>query len=86
MDQTEQIVVSLVLLQVLVAAYLWTLDALSEVSEGKFAIFLAVDLLSFATVAYVYRKQRWREYASPIWIVAGSLGLAVLILLSLFFP
>jgi hypothetical protein len=86
MDQNEQIVSLFFLLQVIATVFLWTLSALSSVSEGKFAVFLAVDLLSFAMISYIYRTQRWTKFPSRPWLLAGSIGLAILILSGLLFP
>jgi hypothetical protein len=86
MDQNEQIVSLLFLLQATATAFLWTLSALSSVSEGKFAVFLAVDLLSFAMISYIYRMHRWTRLASRPWLLTGSVGLVILILSGLLFP
>lgn len=86
MDQNEQIVSLLFLLQAIATVFLWTLSALSSVSEGKFAVFLAVDLLSFAMISYMYRTQRWTKLPSRPWLLTGSIGLAILILSGLLFP
>jgi hypothetical protein len=86
MKQSEQLSFLLLSLQVVVTAYLWVLNALSSVSASRYALFLAVDLLSFAMVAYLYRKQRWNEFFSRAWIFASAIGLVILILSSLFFP
>lgn len=86
MDQNEQIVSLLFLLQAIATVFLWTLSSLSSVSEGKFAVFLAVDLLSFALISHIYRMQRWTRLPSKPWLLAGSIGLAILILSGLLFP
>ena len=86
MDQNERVVALFLLLQVIAVAFLWTLSALSSVSEAKFAVFLAVDLLSFAMISYIYRMQRWTKLPSRAWLLAGSIGLVVLILSGLLFP
>jgi len=86
MEQNEQIVSLLFLLQAIATVFLWTLSALSSVSEGKFAVFLAVDLLSFAMISHIYRTQRWAKLPSRPWLLTGSIGLAILILSGLLFP
>jgi len=86
MDQNEQIVSLLFMLQAIATVFLWTLSALSSVSEVKFAVFLAVDLLSFAMISYIYRMQRWTKLPSKPWLLTGSIGLAILILSGLLFP
>jgi hypothetical protein len=86
MTPTERIVFLLLLLQAVSTLFLWSLDAVAAVSEGKFAVFLAVDLLSMAMVTYVYTHEKWREAVSRGWILAGSLGLMILLFVGLYFP
>jgi hypothetical protein len=86
MTPTEKIVVLLLLLQAVSTFFLWTLEAVGAVSEGKFAVFLAVDLLSFAMISYAYTHEKWSEGISRGWILAGSLGLMILLFAGLCFP
>jgi hypothetical protein len=86
MEQIEQIAGLLFLVQAAATVFLFTLDALSTVSEGKFAVFLAVDLLSFAMISHIYRTQRWSKPPNRLWLLMGSIGLAVLVLSGLLFP
>jgi hypothetical protein len=86
MTPTEKIVVLLLMLQAVSTFFLWTLEAVGTVSEGKFAVFLAVDLLSFAMIAYAYTHEKWSESISRWWILAGSLGLMILLFAGLYFP
>ena len=86
MDLNKLLVSLLICLQCISMIFLWTLDATNVVSEVKFAVFLAVDLLSFAMVAYAYRKLKAGQLLSHIWILLGSLGLVVLLFSGLLFP
>ena len=86
MTPTEKIVLLLLLLQAVSTFFLWTLDAVGAVSEGKFAVFLAVDLLSLAMITYLYTHEKWSEVISRGWILAGSLGLMILLFVGLYFP
>ena len=86
MEQSEQIVSLVFLLQAIATAFLVTLDALSSASEGKFAVFLAVNLMSFAVISYIYRMQRWSKLPSRPWLLAASISLAILIFSGLLFP
>ena len=86
MDRNRFIVTLLLLLQAISALFLWTLGATSVVSETRFAVFLAVDLLSFAMVVYVFLSQRWGEFLSKAWMLAASLGLVILLFSSLLLP
>ena len=86
MIPTKQIVILLLLLQAVSVVFLWTLNGVGMVSEGRFAIFFAVSLLSFAMIAYIYTHARWSAPVSRVWILAGSVGLVVLLLSSLYYP
>ena len=85
MNRNDLLVTVLVILQLVSINYLWGLDATSSVSQTRFAIFLAIDLLSFAMTAYTYRKIEWRERTYRIWLLLGSFGLVLLLVSSLIF-
>jgi len=76
----------LLCLQLISIVFLWSLNASDVVSEVKFAVFLAVDLLCFAMVAYSYRKLKRGLSLSPMWVLLGSIGLVILLFSGLFFP
>ncbi|HUK50850.1 MAG TPA: hypothetical protein VLV18_07420 [Terriglobales bacterium] len=86
MRLAEKTVLLLLLLQIVSTLFLWSLQAVSAGSEGKFAVFLAVDLSSFAMISYVYTHEKWSLNVSRSWVLAGSLGLLILLLASLYFP
>ena len=73
-------------LQVISTIVLWSLSSTDAASQAKFTIFLAVDLLCFAMVAYSYRKLTWGLMISPAWILVGSFGLVVLLFSGILFP
>jgi 4-hydroxybenzoate polyprenyltransferase len=76
---TRRIIVLLLILQGVTAVLLWTLDALNEVSEGTFALILAVDMISFAMISYVYRHDKESEPPSRGWLAVGSVLVLVLL-------
>jgi len=85
-NQRKVILLSLLLcLQLISTILLWSLNASDVVSEVKFAVFLAIDLLCFSMVAYSYRKLKEGQI-SPSWILLGTFGLVVLLFSGLFFP
>jgi uncharacterized membrane protein YozB (DUF420 family) len=86
MIPVRQVVILLLLLQAMSGIFLWSLNAVGSVNEGRFAVFLAMDLLSFAMAAYIYTHDKWGELVSRAWILAGVIGLIVLLLSSLYFP
>ena len=85
MKPTNQIVALLLVVQAVAAIYMWGITSFWTLSAGGFAIFLAIDLLSFALIAYVYTHEKWGEAVNRAWIVAGSAGLVILLLASLYF-
>jgi hypothetical protein len=85
MKRNDILVVLLIILQLASTNFLWGLDPTSSVSQSRFAIFLAIDLLSFAMIAYVFRKTRTVESAYRGWLLIGSFGLVLLLISSLIF-
>jgi len=81
----RRVVTLLLVLQLVSTVYLWTVNGIGTASEARFAVFLAVNLLSFSTVTYVYTHDKWEETISRGWILAAALGLALLLLFSLYF-
>jgi hypothetical protein len=81
----RRIVTLLLVLQFVSTGYLWTVNGIGTTSEARFAVFLAVNLLSFSIVTYVYTHDKWEETISRGWILAAALGLALLLLSSLYF-
>jgi hypothetical protein len=81
----RRVVALLLALQVVSTVYLWTGNAVGIVSDARFAVLLAVNLLSFSIVAYVYTRDRWGEVVTRRWIIAGSLAFILLFLSSLYF-
>ena len=84
MITNDRIVGLLLLLQLISMVYLWSITILNLLTAARFAVFLAVDLLSFSMIAYVYTHDRWQEGVSRAWILLGSFGLTVLLISSLF--
>jgi len=81
----RRVVTLFLVLQLVSTGYLWTVNALGTVSEARFAVFLAVNLLSFSIVAYIYTHDKWGEAIARGWILVGALGLVLLLLSSLYF-
>jgi len=83
MSLTARVVISFLLLQALAISYLWTINGLSASGERAFALFLAVDLVSFAIVSYIYRTQRGGEEISRTWIFLGASAVLILLFASI---
>ncbi len=83
MTQTSRIVALLLALQVFCTGFLWTLDALNQVSESVFALFVAVDLVAFAMMSYIYRSARVDSVAGKGWMLVGLVLMLVMMFSSL---
>lgn len=70
----------LLLLQVFSVVFLWLLDTFSQTGESLFALFLSIDLISFAMLSYVYRKRRNHEDARDSVVLAGCAVILILML------
>ena len=86
MIPNKPIVTLLLILQAVSVAYLWTLNPVGGSASGLFAVFLAVNLLSFSLVSYLYTHVKWREEIQGVWLLVGALGLVILLLTGLFLP
>lgn len=53
-----KIVGLLLLVEVVSAYFLWAVNPVNQSGEAVFAIFLAIDLVSFAMMSYVYRTNK----------------------------
>lgn len=84
MNPTKQVVTLLLVLQIVSVVYLWIVTFTGTLSAGKFAIFLAIDLLSFAIVVHVYTREKWAETVNPILVLMASVALIVLLISSLY--
>ena len=79
MFPTRRIIIFLLVLQGVSLVLLWTLDALNQVSEEIFALFLAVDMISFAMISYVYRHVKENQIPNRGWLIVGSSLVLVLL-------
>jgi len=63
-----------------VAAYLWSIDLLTE--QRVFGVLLSAVLLAFSMLIYVYRRPSYREM-SKLLLMMGYLGLMILLSLGI---
>ncbi|MDV3278552.1 MAG: hypothetical protein LYZ69_08860 [Nitrososphaerales archaeon] len=77
-----QVVTVLLLLAALSVYSLWTLNPVGANAEPAFALYLAVNLVSFAMVSYVYRALKRDNRFGPAPMVAGFSFIIVLLLLA----
>jgi len=58
---SAKIVGLLILVELVSAYFLWTLNPVNQAGEAVFAILLAIDLVSFAMMSYIYRTNKSGE-------------------------
>jgi uncharacterized membrane protein len=82
-EPEEEVALRLVALLVIVSLAsvltLWTLDTTSTSAQSDYALFLAVDLVSFAMISYIYRESKGGEAMRRVPLLAGAALLVVLI-------
>ena len=76
-----QIVALFLLLEFLTVALLWSLDPLAVGVQTSFALYLAVVLILFAMISYVYRSLKSSDRIGRLPILAGCCFIATLLLL-----
>ncbi len=84
MKLSARIVIMLLALQVVSTVFLLTLSPIGKVNTEIFALYVAIDLLAFAMVSYIYRMEKSDETISRVWIIIGGLMFVVLLFSSLF--
>jgi hypothetical protein len=82
----ERVVLLLLAVEAISVFLLWTLDPLTSQGQDAFALFLAVDLMAFAMMSYVYRTLSAGGSVSRVFVVAGCGFIAVLLLASFTLP
>jgi hypothetical protein len=60
-------------------AALWTLDTTTASAEAIFAIYLAVDLVTFAMISYIYRLSKTGDPIRKVPMLAGCVLLLLLV-------
>jgi hypothetical protein len=74
-EQSERVAVRLVFLLVIVgfasSLVLWTIDTSLASGESLFAVYLSIDLISFAMISYLYRVTKTGDSIGRIPVLAG---------------
>jgi len=58
---------------------LWTLDTTTASAEAVYAIYLAVDLVAFAMISYIYRVIKSGDPVREVPLLVGCVFLAVIV-------
>ncbi len=80
----QRVVALLLLLEVVSVAFLWLLNPVGRLAGEVFALFMAVNLVTFSMISYVYRKGRMKEGVSRPLLLAGCCLLGALLFVGLF--
>ena len=79
----NSVIAVLIIIQLVSAAYLWSLNTVGLIAERLFALFLGADVLAFAMVSYIYRSYKREEPPRSSWLVVGAIMLVILMFSSL---
>lgn len=74
----------LLLLELLSVLFLWSLNSLTQVGETAFGLLLAVSLISFALISYIYRMHKWNDGVNRGVLLTGCVVALILLLAGLF--
>jgi len=85
MNLYSRVILLLIILQAVVTGFLVVLSFATSVNQNMFALFLSVDLISFAMVTYVYRTGRTQNIPNKLWIILGSSVIATVFFSSIIF-
>ena len=80
-DFNTRLVVLLVAVEAVSAIYLWTLNVVDNANGQLYAFYLAVVLITFAMISYIYRSNRLGRVADRKYL---SVGCVIVILLLIF--
>lgn len=82
-EQTEQMAVRIVGLLVVLgfasSTVLWTIDTALPSGESLFAVYLSIDLISFAMISYIYRATKMGGGIGRVPLFAGCAMLLLLL-------
>ncbi|MDG6905629.1 MAG: hypothetical protein JRN20_07590 [Nitrososphaerota archaeon] len=78
-NYSVKLVYLLILVEAITVYFLWALDPITQVGESVFAILLAVDLLSFMMISYIYRTFKSGNQISR-GLLIGACGLILVLI------
>ena len=73
----------LIIVMAVTVYFLWALNPVDEDAEAVFAIFLAVDLVAFMMMSYIYRTYKSGEQFSRALLIGACAMILVLVYASL---
>jgi hypothetical protein len=82
-DYSAKIVGLLLVVEAVSVYFLWALDPTNKLGQAIFAIFLAIDLVSFSIMSYVYRSYKKGDELNRGLLLAGCAMILLLVYASL---
>lgn len=83
-EQSERVAVAIIFLLVIIgiasSAVLWTIDTALASGESLFAVYLSIDLISFAMISHVYRVTKTGDNIGRIPLLGGCALLFALLI------
>jgi hypothetical protein len=76
---SARIVGLLIVVEAVSVFFLWALDPVTKAGEAVFAIFLAVDLVSFMMISYIYRTYKMGDQVSRAVLIGACAMILVLV-------
>ncbi len=74
----------LLVLQLFLLTFLWSLDPLGKGAQTLFPMYLAANMILFAMISYVYRSLKRDGRFGKVPLIAGCAVVCVLLLVGLF--
>ena len=82
-EYSAKIVGLLIIVMAVIDYFLWWLSPVNQNGEAIFAIFLAVDLVAFMMISYIYRTYKSGDQFSKALLIGSSAMIIVLVYVSL---
>jgi hypothetical protein len=82
-DYSARIVGLFLVIEAVTVYFLWGLNPTNKIGQEVFGVFLAIDLVSFATISYVYRVYKRGDGINRGLLLAGCVMILILVYASL---
>jgi predicted membrane channel-forming protein YqfA (hemolysin III family) len=82
-EYSTRIVGLLIIVMAVSVYFLWELNPVNQAGEAVFAIFLAVDLVSFMMISYIYRTYKYGEQFNRALLIGACCMIIILVYASL---
>jgi predicted membrane channel-forming protein YqfA (hemolysin III family) len=73
----------LIIVEAVSVYFLWALNPVNEAGEAVFAIFLAIMLVAFAMISYVYRTYKSGDQFNKVFLLGSCIMILILVYASM---